>query len=228
VTLRDDTGATVRLGDLADRPLLVTFVPFACGRQCPLVLGGLAEALGRLALRPGEDYAVATISIDEDDTPERAAAAKRNYLKAVGTPYPAAAWRFLTGDRAAVSRLADAVGLRFQRHGDHFFHPEVLLAVAPGGVITSVLPVEAIRYNGRLLVTFPPAALEQALTAARRGDVSPARPPEPLYCLPYERDPERAFHRLLWAFGIVNLLALGGIVVWLRAGRRGAGQGGRS
>jgi len=57
--------------------------------------------------------------------------------------------------------------------------------------------------------------------------VSPSRPPVPLYCLPYERDPERAFHRLLWAFGIANLLALGAAVVWLRAGRRGA-QGGRS
>jgi protein SCO1 len=228
VTLRDDTGATVRLGDLADRPLLLSFVPFTCGRQCPLVLGGLAEALRGLRLRPGEDYAVATVSIDEEDTPARAAAAKRNYLEVAGASYPPSAWRFLVGDRAAIDRLTGAVGLRFQRHGEHFFHPEVLLAVAPGGVIASVLPIEATRYNGRLLVAFPPAALEQALTAARSGEVSPGRPPAPLYCLPYERAPERFFHRLLWAFGVANLLALVAVAVWLRAGRRGAAQGARS
>jgi hypothetical protein len=91
-----------------------------------------------------------------------------------------------------------------------------------------VLPVESTRFNGRLLVTFPPAELEQALTAARRGTPRPGRPPEPLYCLPYERDPERAFHRLLRIFGIINLLALGGILVWLLAGPRGSAQGGRS
>jgi protein SCO1/2 len=226
VILRDDTGAAVRLGDLADRPLLLTFVPLSCGRQCPLVLGGLAEALGRLPLRPGEDYAVATVSIDEDDTPERAAAAKRNYLQAVGVPFPPAAWRFLTGDHAAIGRLTQAVGLHFQRHGEHFFHPEVLLAVSPGGAISSVLPVEAVRYNGRLLVTFEPVELEQALVGARRGTVHPGRPPEPLYCLPFERDPERAFHRLLRVFGIMNLLALGAVLAWLLAGRRrGAERG---
>jgi protein SCO1/2 len=119
-TFRDDTGAAVRLGDLMDRPLLLSFVYLGCSRQCPLVLGGLAEALGRLPLRPGEDYAVATISIDEHDTPAAAAAAKRNYLAAVGRPFPASAWTFLTGDRESIRQATDAVGLRFQRHGGHF------------------------------------------------------------------------------------------------------------
>ncbi|HEY6001106.1 MAG TPA: SCO family protein [bacterium] len=221
VILRDDTGATVRLRDLADRPLLLTFVPFSCGRQCPLVLGGLAEALGRLRLRPGADYLVATVSIDENDTPETAAAAKRNYLKAIGPGFPPAAWTFLAGDRGAIERLAQAIGLRFQRRqGGHFFHPEVLLAVAPGGTISSALPVERLRYDSRQSVTFAPTEIEQALDAARRGEVRDGRPPEPLYCLPYERAPERAFYRLLRLFGVVNLVLLGAAAVWLLAGGR--------
>ena len=214
-TFRDDTGAAVRLGELAERPLLLTFVYFACSRQCPLVLGGLAEALGRLPLRPGEDYSVATISIDERDTPAGAAAAKRNYLAAIGRPFPASAWRFLTGDAETISRVTDAVGLRYQRHGEHFFHPEVLLVVAPGGTLASVLPVDADRNDARARIAFQPALLQLALTDARRGRISPARPQPVLYCFPFERDAERSFYQILQVFGVVNLLGLAAFAVYL-------------
>lgn len=223
VTLHDDTGALLRLGDLTDRPLLLTFTPAACGRQCPLLLGGLAEALGRLPLRPGADYVVANLSIDEEETPAQAAAAKRNYLRAIGRPFPASAWKFLTGDGDALRRVTTAVGLRYQRHGGHFFHPDVLLAVAPGGTISSLVPIAVVRHNGRLAVNFPPAELEQAVAAAQQGTIGTNRVPEPLYCLPYERDPERAFWRILKVFGAMNLIALAGILAWLVAGGRPAG-----
>ena len=214
-TFRDDTGATVRLGDLADRPLLVLFVYFSCSRQCPLVLGGLAEALGRLPLRPGEDYAVATVSIDERDTPASAAAAKRNYLETIDRPFPAPAWKFLTGDREAIRRITAAVGLRFQQHGEHIFHPETMVVVAPGGVVTSYLPVEADRNNTRARIAFQPARLQLALEDARRGRISPARPQQVLYCFPYERDVERTFYRILRVFGVVNLLGLAAVLAYL-------------
>jgi protein SCO1/2 len=214
-TFRDDTGTEVKLRELVDRPLLVTFVYFRCSRQCPLVLGGLAEALGRLQLRPGEDYAVATISIDEHDTPAAAAAAKRNYLAAVGRPFPASAWRFLTADAETIRRVTDAVGLRYQRHGEHFFHPETVFVVAPGGVVASYLPVEADRNDTRARIAFQPAQLQLALTDARSGRIGPARARQVLYCFPFERDAERSFSRLLKAFGVVNLLGVAAVVAYL-------------
>ena len=219
-TFRDETGAAVRLGDLVDRPLLVTFVSFSCSRQCPLVLGGLADALGRLPLRPGEDYSVATISIDEHDAPADAAAAKRNYLAAVGRPFPAPAWRFLTGDRETIRRATDAVGLRFQRDGEHLFHPEALVAVAPGGVVSSFLPVDLDQSGPRARVSFPPAQLQLALEDARRGRVVPGRPQSVLFCFPFERDPERAFHRYLRVFGILNLIGVAAVAAWLLLAKR--------
>jgi len=214
-TFRDDTGALVRFGDLADRPLLVTFVYFSCSRQCPLVLGGLAEALGRLPLRPGEDYAVATISIDEGDTPAAAAAAKRNYLEAVGQPFPASAWHFLTGDRETIRRITGAAGLRFQQHEGHFFHPETVVVVAPGGAVADYLPVEGDRNNTRARIAFQPALIQLALEDARRGRIGPARPLQTLYCFPHERDIERSFHHILKVFGVVNLFGIAAIAAYL-------------
>jgi len=214
-TFRDDTGALVRFGDLVDRPLLVSFVYFSCSRQCPLVLGGLAEALGRLPLRPGEDYAVATVSIDEDDTPAAAAAAKRNYLEAIGRPFPASAWKFLTGDREAIRRITAAAGLRFQQHDGHFFHPETVVVVAPGGAVADYLPVEADRNNTRARIAFQPALIQLALADARSGRIAPPRPLQTLYCFPHEREPERAFYRILKVFGVVNLLGIAAVAVYL-------------
>lgn len=219
-SFRDDTGAVVRLADLADRPLLVNFVYLSCSHQCPLVLGSLAETLGRMPLRPGEDYAVATISIDEGDTPAAAAAAKRNYLAAVGRPFPATAWKFLTGDGDAIRRVTDAVGLRFQRHGDHLFHPEAVVAVAPGGTVTSFLPVDVDRNGPRGRIVFQPAQLQVALADAGAGRVAASRPQPVLYCFPFERAPEHAFHGLLRWFGVVNLLGVAGVAAWLLLGRR--------
>ena len=214
-SFRDETGAAVRLGDLADRPLLVTFVYFSCTRQCPLVLGGLAEALGRLPLRPGEDYSVATISIDDDDTPATAAAAKRNYIEAIGRPFPASAWRFLTGDRETIRRVAAAAGLSYQRRDDHFFHPETVVVVAPGGAVADYLPVDADHNNTRARIAFQPAQIQLALESARSGRIGPARTRQVLYCFPYERDVERTFYRILRVFGVVNLLGLAAVVAWL-------------
>lgn len=213
--LRDETGAAVRLGTLLDRPLLVTFVSYACSRQCPLVLGGLAEALGRLPLSPGVDYAVAAISIDEDDTPAAAAAAKRNYLAAIGRPFPASAWRFLTGDRETIRRITAAVGLRFQRHGEHIFQPEAVLAVAPGGTVSSYLPVDADRNDTRARIVFQPATLQLALADAARGRIGSARPQQILYCFPFERDAERSFYRILRVFGVVNLAGIAALAAYL-------------
>ena len=219
-TFRDETGATVRLGDLAGRPLLLTFVYYSCSRQCPLVLGALAEALGRLPLRPGEDYAVATISIDERDTPAGAAAAKANYLAAIGRPFPAAAWKFLSGDREAILSVTDAVGLRFQRQGEHIFHPEALLVVAPGGAVTGFLPVDLDRSSARARVVFQPAQVQVALEDARRGRIAQARPQPILYCFPFERDAERSFYGLLKVFGIINLLGVAAVAACLLLAKR--------
>jgi hypothetical protein len=113
----------------------------------------------------------------------------------------------------------------FEEHGEHFFHPAVLLAVAPGGVISSYLPVEIDRANVRSRIVFQPVELQMAIAAARRGQVRPGRPHEPLFCFGHERDPERSFYAILRLFGVANLLALGGVLAYvLLTGRHPGGK----
>jgi hypothetical protein len=90
-----------------------------------------------------------------------------------------------------------------------------MVVVAPGGVVTSYLPVEADRNNTRARIAFQPARLQLALEDARRGRISPARPQQILYCFPFERDAERSFYRILRVFGLLNLLGLAAVLACL-------------
>ena len=123
----NENGKQVNLWQLTDKPALIVPVYFGCVHVCPMLLSGVAEVLGRIELlKPGKDFQVITVSFDENDKPAIASAKKRNYLKAVGKPFPDNAWSFLTGDRETITRFTDSIGFKFQRDGEHdFSHPVV-------------------------------------------------------------------------------------------------------
>jgi Uncharacterized protein SCO1/SenC/PrrC, involved in biogenesis of respiratory and photosynthetic systems len=101
---RDESGRTVRLGDLVDRPTVLSLVYYSCPGICTPLLTGLAEVLNLMDMRPGEDYRVITVSFDASDTPKLASEKKRNYLNLIDRrEFPAEAWSFLT-DRIPAAR----------------------------------------------------------------------------------------------------------------------------
>ena len=79
----DEKGDKVKLGNLLGKPVILTLVYYSCEHICPLMLGGLSQALPRLAVAAGKDYRVITVSFDEADTPKIAQAAKKNYINAI-------------------------------------------------------------------------------------------------------------------------------------------------
>ena len=95
----DENGDEVKLGDFYGKPIILTLDYYSCERECPLLLGGLAQALPRLAFQAGRDYRVVTVSFDDTDTPQVARDTKKNYIKAAGSTFPEMGWRFLTGKR---------------------------------------------------------------------------------------------------------------------------------
>ena len=100
ITLFDENGAEVRLGDLLGRPVILNLVYYTCDRICPQMLEGLARVLPSLSLTPDRQYRVLTVSFDETDTPKLAQSKKNDYMTAIGKPFPESAWRFLTGHKA--------------------------------------------------------------------------------------------------------------------------------
>lgn len=155
----DETGRTVRLGDIIDRPTLLLPIYFFCPNICSKNLANLAVAMNSLSARPGKDYRVIALSFNEDENPKIAAQAKINYLKILPDDFPAGEWRFLTGGGEAIKAATDAVGFRFQKVDDEtFIHPAALMAIAADGKI--------IRY---VYGSFLAGDVDLALSAAASG-----------------------------------------------------------
>lgn len=174
----DERGKKIDLKTYIDKPTIIAPVYLSCMHECPMLLTGLAQVLGKLELlKPGKDFQVITLSFDDKDTPKIAAEKKINYLKAIGKPFPGDSWKFLTGDAGNIKTFTDSIGFRFQRDGEHdFSHPVTIVIVAPGGKI--------VRYLEG--ISFLPFEVTMALTEAAEGKVgSPARKAL-MYCFSYD------------------------------------------
>lgn len=207
---RDDEGRTARLGELLGRRTLVLApVYYRCPRLCAQVLNGLASALKPLELAPGVDFDVVAFSIDPDEGPERAAAAKAALLERYGRPETAAGWRFLTGD---ARRLTEDIGFRYRRTPDgEFAHAAAIVLVTPDGRVA--------RY---FLGLEPPSRdLRLSLIEASEGRIGGLADRVTLLCLRWDPESGRYSFAALGAArigGAATLLLLAGWI--LRSLRR--------
>ena len=224
LTFRDEKGDTVALKSLIDKPVVLILTYYTCSHICPQMLGGLAGALNKLPLKPGKDYGLITLSFDESDTPEDARSQKANYIKATDMPFPEDAWKFLTGEVNNIRRLSEAVGIRVKRADHGFAHPEVLVFVAPGGMITRYLPVSKYHYGVAYPVTFSEVDLAAGIREASQGKVSAGTKKEPLYCFLHEPEQQKRFFSILRISGALTLGLLLSLFFFLRKGKGSAGR----
>lgn len=161
IVFRDETGTAVSLAELVTVPTIILPVYYSCTNVCNFLQQGLAKALPAVQRLPGREFRVLSVSFDESETPQLAARYQRTYLAAMQAPFPPEGWRFLTGDAAAIRRLTDAAGYRFQRQGRDFLHPVASFVVSRDGTIVRYL------YG----TTFLPKDLTMALLEARDGTV---------------------------------------------------------
>ena len=148
LTFRDEAGRTLRLADVATRPLVLALGYHACHNLCGATLDGLAEGLAGL---PNPNCEVLAVSIDPMETSADAAARKQRYRGRPG----AKDWHFLVGDAPTIRTLTGAVGFKYapDPRTRQFAHPAGLVILAADGRVKSYL-------GG---VSFPPAELAQAM-----------------------------------------------------------------
>lgn len=207
----DESGTSVRLGDLMTGPTLILPVFYGCTNVCNYLQGGVAITLKSIERQPGRDYRVISVSFDEHETPELAARSKRMYLAAMGTPFPADGWRFLTGDSATIKRLTDAIGYRFKRRDGDFIHPVASLVVAQDGTIVRYL------YG----VTILPKDLALALAEAKKGIAGASIRKMVEYCFSFDPVGKTYVFNLLRIGATVVLLFAGGFLAYLfHSGRK--------
>jgi protein SCO1/2 len=206
-TFVDENGKKIDLKKSIDKPTIIAPVYLHCTHECPLLLNGLADVLGKLQIiKPGKDFQVLALSFDEKDNPGIATDKKKNYLKAVGRPFPAADWKFLTGDAGTIKKFTEAIGFTFQRDGAHdFSHPVVLVVIAPGGKIVRYL------YGTRFL----PFDVTMALTEAAQGRTGSTTRKVLEYCFSYDPLKKSYVFNILQVTGSVMVLFVVSFLAYL-------------
>lgn len=153
LVFRDETGRSVRMGDyLGDRPVVLTMNYFTCHQLCPAQIQELADSLQDVPFEMGEEFQVVTVSVNPNETPTDALAAKRMYTKAYERPGLGEGWRFLTGEEASIKRLAQAVGVRYAYDAgqDQYAHPAAVMLLTPKGRIARyIFPGGGIDFSPR-------------------------------------------------------------------------------
>lgn len=190
-TLYDSEGHVVRLSELLTVPTIILPVYYTCPDVCFLLQSTFARVLPQVALAPGKEIQVLSVSFDDRDTPQAAAKSKRNYMKALSGKFPPQYWKFLTGSEEEVGRVMDSIGFRYQRVGDAFAHPVVIVAVAPGGKIVRYL------YG----MDFLPFDITMAATEAAEGKVGLSVKRMLSFCFNYDPEGRRYVFDLMRVSG---------------------------
>ncbi len=171
----NDTGGTVTLAQLVNKPTVFSFVYFDCPGICSPLLNGVSEVIEKADMELGKDYQVITISFNTNDSPEKALVKKENFLKKHSKAH-AGNWIYLTGDSANIYKATDAFGFKFRRVGVDYIHPACIMVTSPKGKITRYL------YG----VTFLPFDFKMALVEAQKGLARPTINKVLEYCFTYD------------------------------------------
>lgn len=209
LSFRDEAGRPVLLGTFfRQRPVVLALVYYECPMLCSQVLSGLVHGLRPLALEPGREFEVVVASIDPREGPPLAAQKKRAVVADYGRPHTAPSWHFLTGDEAAISTLADAIGFRYRYdpERDQFAHPAAITVLTPEGRIARYL----------LGIDFAPRDLQLSLVEASRGVIGTPADRVLLFCYRYDPAAGRYSFAILTAVraaGVLTVAVLAIVVV---------------
>ena len=211
LSFRDETGKSVRLGDYFGRkPLILNLVYYNCTMLCGEALAGLASAMRLVKFDVGKEFDVITVSFDPRETPEMAAAKKKDYVGRYGRPNAAAGWHFLTGQPESINALTKAVGFQYQydAKSNQYAHATAIMVLTPQGHISRY-------FYG---VDFPPKDLRMGLVEASQNKIGNTVDAVLLYC--YHYDPETGKYgamiaNILRLAAAATILFIGGLILIL-------------
>jgi protein SCO1/2 len=216
LTFIDTEGKPVVLGDLIDRPTVLTLVYYRCPSICSPLLREVAKTVDMGDLEVGVDYQLLTISFDKREGPDLSTIARNTIYQLIEKEIPSDGWRFMTGDEANINGITEAVGFYYERDKEDFNHPTVVIFLSEEGKI--------VRYLNGLSIL--PVDLKMAILDASEGRVSSVM--QKIQRLCYSYDPEERTYILqinrLILYGTIFFVVLFAIYVVSR-GRKERGVG---
>jgi len=193
----DDAGHSVMLGEyFGKKPLILNLVYYNCTMLCGEELAGLTSAMKLVKFDLGKEFEVVTISFDPRETPDIAAAKKKDFVSRYGRPGAAEGWHFLIGSADSINALAKAVGFKYQYDPktNQYAHATAIMILTPQGHISRYL------YG----VDFPPKDVRLGLVEASQQKIGNPVDQVLLYC--YHYDPATGKYGAV----VSNILRLGG------------------
>jgi len=158
LTFLNEKNDTVSLGQLINKPTILSFVYFDCPGLCSPLLNGVSEVIDNMDMKLGTDYQIITISFNTKDTPEKAITKKQNFVQKMSKE-DRASWIYLTGTQEHIDSITEAVGFRYKAQGLDFAHASAIIMLSPDGKITRYL------YG----LSFLPFDVKMAVIEAQQG-----------------------------------------------------------
>ena len=190
---RNEKGETVALRSLFDgkRPVMLFLAYYGCPNLCGLFLNGATDALKQFDWTAGNEFQIATVSIDPTEDAELASAKKAAHIDALGRPKAAEGWHFWVNDIAKsapvkgvidetlnVRKLANQVGFgyNYDQKQEQYAHSAAIIILTPEGKISRYL------YG----IDFRPKDLRLALVEAGRGKIGTVMDQLLMFCYNYD------------------------------------------
>jgi protein SCO1 len=219
LTFKDETGQTVRLGQyFRQKPVVLALVYYECPMLCDMVLNGLTHSMEQISLNLGRDFDVVTVSFNPKESWQLAGAKKANYVEKYQRTGAAEGWHFLTGQEAAIKKLADTAGFHYKYDPvtKQFAHAAGIMVLTPEGRI-------ARYFYG---IEYKPRDFRLGLVEASRHKIGSPVDAILLFC--YHYDPMTGKYgfvimNVIRALGSATVIALGLLLFFLiRRDRQGA------
>jgi protein SCO1 len=203
--LTNHRGEKVLLGDLVDKPTVISFVYYRCPGICSPLMNGLAEVIDKTGLKIGKDYQVFTISFDPREGTDLASSKHKNYLNLVTAPGADTGWTFFTADSATIKRFTSAAGFKYKPAGNDFVHAAAIFMISRDRKITRYL-------NGTY---FQPFEFKLALLEASKGQSGPTINRVLQYCYSYDPQGKQYVLNITRVMGILISLLAVAFFLWL-------------
>ncbi|HEX9919247.1 MAG TPA: SCO family protein [Pyrinomonadaceae bacterium] len=210
LNFRDERGQTVRLGDyFGKRPVIVSLVYYNCPKLCNLVLNGLVGGVKTLPYTVGKEFDVVTVSFDPRESAADAVAKKQLVLHDYGRAADAASfdagWHFLTGDKASIDALANAVGFKyaFDTASNQYAHASGVMIATPEGKLSHY-------FYG---IEYAPRDLKLGLVEASAGKIGSAVDKLTLYCFHYDPTTGKYGPAIMNIMRVTGVATVAGLVI---------------
>ena len=199
VTFRDETGKSVRFGDLLrGRPVVLSVVYYECPMLCTLVLNGVVSAFKPVTLVPGTDYDVISVLSIPPKPPNSRRARRPRTSSAWASREPSRPGRSSPATKPRSPCSPRAVGFRYawDEGTKQFAHPSGIVLLSPDGKISRYL----------FGVEYAPKDVRLGLVEASAGKIGGFSDQILLYCYMY--DPTRG----RYSAAVLNLVRAGALL----------------